>query len=143
MLEDAPVPSANSVWDSTIIRDVNQVLELGMDPAAVSIAGMNGQVLQVFLDELADLERVAVIGSHVAFEEVCGFFIGEDDVKNVMTTVQESAGNGEAPTLEAVDGGFDSLLDPFRLAFVFQMKGLDPLAAVPPELDGVKLSSFS
>jgi hypothetical protein len=62
--------------DTAIIRDVDQVLELGMDPAAVTIAGMDGQMLQVILDELADLERVAVVGAGLAFEQMCGLQSG-------------------------------------------------------------------
>ena len=88
-------------------------------------------------------ERVAVVGSDVAFKKMCGLLIGEDDIQDVMAVIEQLAGGGKPTTLQAVKGSFDSLLDPFRLAFVFQMKGLDPLAAVPPELDGVKLSSFS
>ena len=54
--------------DPAIIRDVDQVFELGMDPAAVAVAGMDGQMLQVILDKLADLERVAIVGAGLAFE---------------------------------------------------------------------------
>ena len=126
-----------------IIRDVDEVPEFGMDPSAVTIAGLDTQVLQVILHELADLERIAIIGAGLAFEQMCGFFIGEHDIQDVMTVIKQLAGSWKPTTLQAVDGSFDSFLDPFRLAFVFQMKGLDPLAAVPPELDGVKLSSFS
>ncbi len=54
--------------DPAIIRDVDQVFELGMDPAAVAVAGMDGQMLQVLIDELTDLERVAVVGAGLAFE---------------------------------------------------------------------------
>ena len=129
--------------DSAIIRDVDQVFELGMDPAAVTIAGMNGQVLPVLIDELADLERIAIVGDGLAFKQMCGLLVGEDDVQNGMTVIEQLAGPGKPTTLQAVEGNFDSLLDPFRLTFVFEMKGLDLLAAVPPELDGVKLSSFS
>ena len=129
--------------DPAIIRDVDQVFELGMDPAAVAVAGVDGQMLQVILHELADLERVAVIGAGLAFEQMCSLLIGEDDVQNVMTVIEQLAGSGKPATFQFVEGIFDSLLDPFRLAFVFEMEGLDPLAAVPPELDGVKLSSVS
>ena len=45
--------------------------------AAVTVAGMDAQVVQVILHELADLERIAVVGSHVAFEQVCGFSLGK------------------------------------------------------------------
>ena len=74
---------------------------------------------------------------------MCGLLVGEDDVEDVVVLVEQPAGGRKAAMFQAIEGSFDSFLDPLRLAFVFQMKGLDPLAAVPPELDGVKLSSFS